>query len=245
MTAETQSPAQDTVEPAAKSAASDSPVPAKAEPATAAAPAKKAVTRKPAPRKTTASKTTRPSKTAAPKTAKPKKVAKPKPAKAAAPKAQTASKTTAKPTASAFSQDYSKELKTMYESSMKQMQDLMSEFKGGFADLPLANEEMSKVLEASRDATISGMSELNKELNEFTQARMTECWETTREVLSSKSMPEALEVQSKYFQDAMKAYTDELQKLNSIATDVTQKAFAPMNNGFADSFTKMFTGKPL
>jgi hypothetical protein len=207
---------------------------AKAEPAKAAAPAKKAATRKPAPRKATASKTKRPSKTA-----------KAKPAKTAAPKAQTAGKKTAKPTASAFSQDYSKDMKTMYENSMKQMQDLMSEFKGGFADLPLANEEMSKVIEASRDATISGMSELNKELNDFTQARMTECWETTREVLSSKSMPEALEVQSKYFQDTMKAYTDELQKLNSIATDVTQKAFAPMNNGFADSFTKMFTGKPL
>ncbi len=163
------------------------------------------------------------------------KAAKPAPRKAAKP-------TTVRP-ATAKSTPPVKEFEAMFESSLKQMQDVLSEFGGGVADLPLAREEFSQVVEATRDATVTGMSEYNKELSEFTQNRMTECWEITRGMLGAKSLPEALEVQSRYMQDAMKAYADEAQKLNSIATEVTQKAFAPMTNGFADVVSKMLSGK--
>lgn len=237
MTAETAT--SSTVKAADKPAAEQSPAEAKDTPAkeTAAKPVKKTAPRKPAAKKTGTRKTARPRKTAKPaaRTA----TRKPAPRKTAA-----ASKpATRKPTASATPDAMTKDMTKMYKDSMKQFQDMMSEFKGGFADLPLANEEMGKVMEATRDAAVSSMSEFNKELNDFSQARMTECWETAREVLGSKSMPEALEVQSKYVQDVFKAYTEEMQKLNAIAADATQKAWAPLGNGWADNFGKMFTGK--
>ncbi|MEX1147294.1 MAG: phasin family protein, partial [Sphingomonadales bacterium] len=125
----------------------------------------------------------------------------------------------------------------------KQMQDMLSEFKGGFADLPLANEEMGKVIAATRDATVTGMEDMNKEISSFTQSRMTEYWETTRGVLGARSLPEAFEVQNKYMQDTYKAYADEAQKLNTIATAVTQKAFSPMSEGMFGMFTKMFNSR--
>lgn len=166
--------------------------------------------------------------------------------KAAKPRKVTVRKAAAKPAtakAAPKQEQVSKEMESVFENSLKQMQDIMSEFRGGFADLPLASEEFSEVAEATREATVNGMSEFNKELSTFTQSRMTECWETARHVLGAKSLPEALEVQNRYVQDAFKAYADEAQKLNAIATDVTQKAFAPMGNGFADTISKMFTNR--
>lgn len=191
--------------------------------------------------------------TAAPAKAKTKKVTAKSTVKSAArtPRkastARPATKNTAPPKAATKAEketvQMTKKAEALFEDNIKQMQDLLTEFKGGFADLPLANDEFGKLMTATRDATVSSMQDVNKEISNFTQTRMTECWETTREMMTAKSMPEALEVQSKYMQDAYKAYVDEVQKLNTIATSATQKALAPMSDGMFDMFSKMFTGR--
>ncbi|RMG80937.1 MAG: hypothetical protein D6707_05610, partial [Bacteroidetes bacterium] len=84
---------------------------------------------------------------------------------------------------------------------------------GGMADFSLAGEELNEVIEATHEATVTCINQLNKELSAFAQTRVHECWQTTRNVLGAKSLPEALEVQSRYIQDAFKAYADEAQKL--------------------------------
>lgn len=178
-------------------------------------------------------------KPSAPKAVAPKAVA----PKAAAPKpaaAKAAPKPAAKPLADGLDSTWAmtgwSDLLSDWQDKLAEQMNETSKALGsaqtGFVDLKLASDELLKLAETSRLVASEGMTEIGTELQDFARRSFDQSCKTARALLSAHSLPEALELQYSYYQDALKTYTDHLRSLHAIGIGLSHKALEPLTDNF-------------
>lgn len=201
----------------------------------------KAATPKPVAPKPVAPKPAAP-KAAAPKAAAPKAAApKPTPQKAAP-------KPAAKPLADSLDTawmmtGWSDLLSGWQDKLAEQMNETSKALGGaqtGFVDLKLASDELLKLAETSRLVASEGMTEIGTELQDFARRSFDQSCKTAKALLSAHSLPEALELQYSYYQDALKTYTDHLRSLHAIGIGLSHKALEPLTDSFEAKVGPLF-----
>ena len=98
------------------------------------------------------------------------------------------------------------------------------------ADVKIAAEEAACITDASQAATVDGLTALSQEYAAFFEQSAGDASALLKALLTTKSLPEAIEVGNKYGLDALAAYLAHVKRVQEIAAQSTSKAFEP----FAD-----------
>ena len=88
------------------------------------------------------------------------------------------------------------------------------------------------------EAMFNGMMTLGQEVSEFATSRLRENMEFTSTVLKCGDPQEAVRLEMDYARHATQQYLDEASKLMKIASDFSQKGWAPLEAATRDSLKR-------
>ncbi len=138
-----------------------------------------------------------------------------------------------------FIEDWQTNVKNLFSETG----DGLTQFQTSLADLKLAGDEITRVVESSRSAATSGFAAVSQVVQTFAKQAFDQNMATSKALLGAHSIPEALEIQHRYMQESFKAFTDHVQELHAISVDVSQKALEPVSESVSKSLARVWTEK--
>ena len=90
------------------------------------------------------------------------------------------------------------------------------------------SKDMAEAMIKSANATGKGFETLNSEVFSYTRESIEEGVVATKAIMASKSVDEAIQLQSEYSKSAFETYVDELAKFQDMALAMTKSAATPL-----------------
>lgn len=102
----------------------------------------------------------------------------------------------------------------------------------GFDNLATFNRHNIEAFIRSANVAAKGFEQINSELLTYSRQTLEDSVAATKAVLSSKSLQEAVELQSDFAKTAFDAYVGQVSKMGDIVSTLTRNAFEPINDRF-------------
>jgi phasin family protein len=90
------------------------------------------------------------------------------------------------------------------------------------------SKDMAEAMIKSANATGKGFETLNSEVFSYTRKSIEDGVVATKAIMASKSVDEAIQLQSEYSKSAFETYVDELAKFQDMALAMTKSAATPL-----------------
>ena len=104
-----------------------------------------------------------------------------------------------------------------------------------FEPIQKASEELQKMGKANFDAVVRSYGELNKgfqalgaRVTDYSKRAFDDATRAFEQLMGSKSLEQALEVQSQYAKKAFDSYVAQASKLGEMYVDVARSAYQPV-----------------
>ena len=110
--------------------------------------------------------------------------------------------------------------------------------KETYGKVQAAAEETAKVMEQTVSTASKGAADFNSHLLEIAQENMNAAFDFARQLTRVKSPSEFLELSTAHARKQFEKYTEQTQRLTSLAQKVTTDAVQPLQAGAAKVFNK-------
>jgi len=110
--------------------------------------------------------------------------------------------------------------------------------KETYGKVQAAAEETAKVMEQTASTASKGAADFNSHLLEIAQENMNAAFDFARQLTRVKSPSEFLELSTAHARKQFEKYTEQTQRLTSLAQKVTTDAVQPLQAGAAKVFNK-------
>jgi phasin len=110
--------------------------------------------------------------------------------------------------------------------------------KETYGKVQAAAKESTEVMEQILSTASRGAADFNSHLLEITQENMNAAFDFARQLTRVKSPSEFLELSTAHARKQFEKYTEQTQRLTSLAQKVTTDAAHPLQAGFAKAFNK-------
>jgi phasin family protein len=100
----------------------------------------------------------------------------------------------------------------------------------GFDNLATFNRHNIEAFIRSANAAAKGFEQINSEILTFSRQALEDGVAAAKAVMTSKSLQEAVEVQSDFAKTAFDTYVGQVSKMGDLVSTVTRDAFEPFND---------------
>lgn len=98
----------------------------------------------------------------------------------------------------------------------------------GYDQLVAFSKDTAEAMIKSANATGKGFETINSEVFSYTRKSIEDSVVATKAIMGSKSVDEAIQLQSEYNKSAFETYVDELAKFQDMALAMTKSAASPL-----------------
>ena len=110
--------------------------------------------------------------------------------------------------------------------------------KDTYGKVQATAEETTKIMENTYSATSKGAADFNLNLLEIAQVNMNAAFDFARQLTSVKSPSEFVELSTAHARKQFEAFTEQTQRLTTLAQKVTADAAQPLQSEVAKTFKK-------
>jgi len=98
----------------------------------------------------------------------------------------------------------------------------------GYDQMVAFSKDTAEAVIKSANAAGKGLETINSEVFSYTRKSIEESVVATKAIMASKSVDEAIQLQSEYSKSAFETYVDELAKFQDMALAITKSAATPL-----------------